>query len=183
MAPSAYWTANEELAFVDFLVAHKAEAGDGSNFKAATFQKAAKHLAPMLERGAPKNAKSCGNKYCAFRKLYRVVRAIQSVSGWTWDDETGTTIDIHTASSWDDYVRVHPEAKPFRNKGWPHFRKMETLMPATVAGVNVYHAASAPPPTASQPSAASSIDSDEDSEDPSAEEQPNGSSDVEEVRH
>lgn len=51
MAPSAYWTADEELAFVDFLVAHKAEAGDGANFKAATFQKAAQHLAPLLERG------------------------------------------------------------------------------------------------------------------------------------
>lgn len=65
MPPSAHWTTAEELVFVDFLVANKAEAGDGSNFKAATFQKAANHLAHLLERGAAKNAKSCGNKYCA----------------------------------------------------------------------------------------------------------------------
>ncbi|KAF8806875.1 hypothetical protein BYT27DRAFT_7292271 [Phlegmacium glaucopus] len=104
MSPTAHWTAREELALVDFLVEHKSEAGDGSSFKAATFQKAAKHLAPLLERGAAKNQKSCGNKYCAFRKLYRVIRAIQSVSGWTWDNETGVTINVHITSSWDDYV-------------------------------------------------------------------------------
>jgi hypothetical protein len=69
MAPTAYWTAKEELALVDFLVAHKAEANDGGSFKVTTFQKAANYLAPMLERGAAKNAKSCGNKYCAVRHI------------------------------------------------------------------------------------------------------------------
>ncbi|KJA13258.1 hypothetical protein HYPSUDRAFT_121820, partial [Hypholoma sublateritium FD-334 SS-4] len=111
-----------------FLLSHKAEAGDGCNFKAATFQKAARDIAPLLVRGAAKTAKSCGNKYCAFRKIYRIICAIQAVSGWAWDDETGASIDIYTASSWDEYVQVHPDAKPFRNKGWPHFRKMAMLM-------------------------------------------------------
>ncbi|KIJ95274.1 hypothetical protein K443DRAFT_109054 [Laccaria amethystina LaAM-08-1] len=135
MAPTAHWTAKEELALVDFLIVHQAEASDGANFKVVTFQKAAKHLTPMLERGATKNVKSRENKYCAV-----FICAIQLVSCWTLDDETGATINIRTTSSWDDYVKVHPKAKPFHNKGWPHFHKMETLMPATVAGVNVYHA-------------------------------------------
>lgn len=65
MAPSAVWTTAEELSFIDFLIVHKAEAGDGANFKAVTFQKAAKHLVPLLKRGAVKTGKSCGNKYCA----------------------------------------------------------------------------------------------------------------------
>jgi hypothetical protein len=68
MAPastSAYWTAPEELVLIDFLVANKVEAGDGTNFKAPTFQKAAKHLAPLYKCGAPKNVKSCSNKFCA----------------------------------------------------------------------------------------------------------------------
>ncbi|KAF8812912.1 hypothetical protein BYT27DRAFT_7085892 [Phlegmacium glaucopus] len=179
MAPSAYWTAPEELSLINFLIDHRAEAGDGANFKATTFQKAAKHLAPLLEHGAPKNAKSCGNKYCAFRKLFHVIRVIQSISGWSWNDETGASIDVHTASSWDDYVKVHPEAKPFQNKGWPYFRKMETLMPATVAGANVYHATTAPPPLPAA-AAPSSIDSDDGS---NGEEQSNETSDAEEVRH
>jgi hypothetical protein len=65
MAPTAHWTAKEELALVDFLIVHQAEASDGANFKVVTFQKAAKHLTPMLERGATKNVKSRENKYCA----------------------------------------------------------------------------------------------------------------------
>ena len=72
MATFAYWTASEELALVKFLVAHKAEAGDGGSFKATTFQKAEKHLAPLLEHGATKNAKSCGNKYCAVSYIFRL---------------------------------------------------------------------------------------------------------------
>lgn len=65
MAPLAHWIPSEELALIDFLIAHKAEAGNGGSFKATTFQKAAKHVSPLLERGAVKNGKSCGNKYCA----------------------------------------------------------------------------------------------------------------------
>jgi len=78
-------------------------------------------------------------------------------------------------------VKVHPEAKPFRNKGWPYLRKMAELMPTTPAGINVYHAASAPPPTSSQPPASLSVDSDDESDHPPAEEPSNESSDVEEV--
>jgi hypothetical protein len=35
-----------------------------------------------------------------------------------------------SVSSWDDYVKQHPEAKPFRNKGWNHFNKIMLLMPS-----------------------------------------------------
>lgn len=196
MAPAAQWTRKEEAAFVDFLVAHRAEAGDGCNFKAATFQRAAQSIAPLLQRGGPKTAKSCGNKYCAvrlmylyfiwaktltvikFRKIYRVIRAIQAVSGWTWDDETGASIDIHTASSWDEYVRVHPEAKPFRNKGWPYFRKMDMLMPASVSGGNAYHASQTPaPPASSEPPSTPLGGSDEESDDLQPRETPHDGSD------
>lgn len=71
--------------------------------------------------------------------MYRVIRAIQEVSGWVWDDETGASITAHTASSWEDYVKCHPGAKPFRNKGWVHLAKVSLLMPSTAIGVNVYH--------------------------------------------
>jgi hypothetical protein len=47
MAPSAIWTPAEETALVDFLVDNKAEAGDGGNFKKATFQRAANNIAPL----------------------------------------------------------------------------------------------------------------------------------------
>ena len=72
MAPTAHWTPKEELAFINFLVEHKSEAGDGRNFKVATFQKAEAHLAPLLERGAIKTQKSCRNKYSAVCHLSHI---------------------------------------------------------------------------------------------------------------
>lgn len=86
------------------------------------------------------------------RKLYRVVVALKGVSGWTWSDSTGASITHAEASSWDDYQARHPEAKPFRNKGWPHFHTFATLMPSPNVGANVFHpsqpsAAPTPPPS------------------------------------
>jgi hypothetical protein len=124
---------------VDFLVDNKAEAGDGGNFKKATFQRATTSIAPLHERGPVKTVKGCQNKWSSFRKLYRVIRAIQEVSGWVWDDKTGASITPHTASSWEDYVKHHPEAKPFRNKGWCHFANVSLLMPSSAVGANVFH--------------------------------------------
>jgi hypothetical protein len=155
MAPTATWTPAEETALVDFLVDNRADAGDGGNFKKATFQKASNHLAPLLGSGAAKGVKSCQNKWAAFRRLYKVIRAIQEVSGWHWDDQTGASITSATSSSWDDYVKKHPAAKPFRNKGWVHLHKLALIMPSSTPGSNVYHAAIAqlaapstsPPPT------------------------------------
>ena len=63
MAPSAIWTPAEEAALVDFLVDNKAEAGDGGNFKKATFQRAANKIAPLRECGAAKTVKSIQNKW------------------------------------------------------------------------------------------------------------------------
>jgi len=143
----AIWTPREEAALVDFLVENKAEAGDGGNFKNVTFQRAALSIAPLHERGALKTVKSCQNKYAAvsllisflsyldyriaeqkikFRKVYCIICAIQLVSGWAWDDGTGASITVDSASSWEDYVKKHPEAKPFWNKGWPHFQGCRT---------------------------------------------------------
>ena len=98
-----------------------------------------------------------------FRKLYRVILAIQAVSGWVWDDDTGASINPHTASSWDDYVKSHPEPKPFRNKGWPHLTKMSLLMPSMPVGAHVFHPTASQDeepgsPAPSEPNSASQID-------------------------
>ncbi|KAF8155441.1 hypothetical protein B0H34DRAFT_798629 [Crassisporium funariophilum] len=89
MPAGAVWTSAKETAYVDFLVDHVAEAGNGGNFKMAMFQRAVSHLAPLIERGAVKTVKTCQNKWTAFCKINRIIRAIQSVSGWVWDNSTG----------------------------------------------------------------------------------------------
>ena len=77
--------------------------------------------------------------FLQFKRIYRVIQAIKEVSGWHWDDETGASITVDTASSWDDYIKKHPAAKPFRNRGWVHLQRMTDIMPLTVSGSHVFH--------------------------------------------
>jgi hypothetical protein len=142
--PASVWTAAEEIALLDYLNEHLAEAGDGANFKKATFTQAAIHIAPLLKHGPEKDFKACQNKWSALKKIYKIIVALQQVSGWHWSDEHGAGITVETASSWDAYVKAHPEAKPFRNKGYANFDKIASLMPSTTPGAHVFH------PTASQ---------------------------------
>ncbi|KAF9455145.1 hypothetical protein BDZ94DRAFT_1180587, partial [Collybia nuda] len=115
-------------------------------FKKPTFQHATESVALLAVNGQTKDVKSCQNKWMAVSLFFIVVvMAIQSISGWHWDDTTCASITANTASSWDDYVKKHPEAKPFRNHGWPHLNKFLDIMPSTPAGANVYH------PSTSQP--------------------------------
>ena len=70
MAPSAIWTPVEETALVDFLVDNKAEAGDGGNFKKATFQRAANSIAPLCECGTAKTINNIQNKWTTASHFY-----------------------------------------------------------------------------------------------------------------
>jgi len=63
MAPPSHWTPAEEKALVDFLHENRSEAGDGGNFKKATFQRAAQHVAPHCTNERAKDIKSCQNKW------------------------------------------------------------------------------------------------------------------------
>ncbi|KJA13473.1 hypothetical protein HYPSUDRAFT_125539, partial [Hypholoma sublateritium FD-334 SS-4] len=124
MPSGVSWSLNEEKSFVQFLLGHKSEAGYGGTFKGSTYQKGVKHISHLCERGPPKDSKSLQNKWNALKKTYRVVLAIQAASGWVWDNEKGADINIYSALSWDDYVKKHPAAKPFRNRGWVHLENM-----------------------------------------------------------
>lgn len=70
MSPGVVWTAPEEASLIQFLVEHQSECGDGGNFKAATFQWAAAHIAPLLTRGPAKTVKSIQNKWSGVSSMY-----------------------------------------------------------------------------------------------------------------
>ncbi|KAF5341817.1 hypothetical protein D9611_001842 [Ephemerocybe angulata] len=144
------WNAEEEAAFCDFLVEHKAEAGDNGTFKKTTYEKAARAISHLRTKGGAKDASSCMNKWNSMRKTYRVVTALMGVSGFAWDDTTGASVGPESAMVWDDYVAKHPAAKPFRNKGWVHRAKVALLMPSSTSTTNVFHplASQSPPDTA-----------------------------------
>jgi hypothetical protein len=63
MSPPLHWTPAEEKALVDFLHENWSEAGDGGNFKKASFQRAIQHIAHHCTNDRPKDIKSCQNKW------------------------------------------------------------------------------------------------------------------------
>ncbi|KAI9428984.1 hypothetical protein BJY52DRAFT_1200712 [Lactarius psammicola] len=134
----AHWTEADESVLLDFLLTLDATAGDGKNFKPFVWTAASGKLNPLVTKGGPKLAKSCKNKWQSLKKTNAVVKAIQAVSGWTWDDVAGASIDESTADSWEAYVAKHKDAKPFRNVGWIHLHKVSLLLPATTRGTNIF---------------------------------------------
>src|SRR5271170_133672 len=61
--PAATWTDADESALLAFLLDHKAEAGDGANFKQTTWNEAAIKLGERPYKGGAKTANSCKNKW------------------------------------------------------------------------------------------------------------------------
>ena len=57
------WSLAEEKAMISFLVTHRAEAGDGYNFKESSWSKVADHLRPMRTEGGVKTGKKCKEKW------------------------------------------------------------------------------------------------------------------------
>ncbi|KAF8964770.1 hypothetical protein BDZ97DRAFT_1918729 [Flammula alnicola] len=135
---AAQWTTEDEVTFIDFLLLHAAAAGDGGNFKMVTFNAAAPVVEAKRVKGGPKTAKACQNKYNSLRRTFRAIQAIKNRSGWTWSDETGASITPEMEDTWSDFLKVHKDAKPFKNKGWVHLEKVSLLMPATVKGKHVF---------------------------------------------
>ncbi|KAF8952273.1 hypothetical protein BDZ97DRAFT_1682107 [Flammula alnicola] len=135
---AAQWTTEDEVIFIDFLLLHAAAAGDGGNFKMVTFNAAAPVIEVKRVKGGPKTAKACQNKYNSLRRTFRAIQAIKNRSGWTWSDETGASITPEMEDTWSDFLKVHKDAKPFKNKGWVHLKKVSLLMPATVKGKHIF---------------------------------------------
>lgn len=65
LAPEARatWDEVETTAFVDYLWEHRAESGEGGNFKDVTFNGAAQSLAQQRTAGPSKKAKQCKTKW------------------------------------------------------------------------------------------------------------------------
>ena len=61
--PRCHWTDADELAFINFLLDHKAEAGDGGSFKANIWNAAAVEMLKHTTKGGTKVAGKCKAKY------------------------------------------------------------------------------------------------------------------------
>ncbi|KAJ7461180.1 hypothetical protein FB451DRAFT_1562992 [Mycena latifolia] len=133
----AQWTFSDEDVLLVHLDKNKASA-DGAGFKMTIFNAAVTPVNKNLTRGGLKTAKSCQGKFTQLKRTFRVIQDIQKQSGFHWDNDTGASIDVASASAWGAYIKRAPEAKPFRNSGWGHLSRMEQLMPATAKGTHVF---------------------------------------------
>lgn len=70
---AASWTKEDERMFVEWLLEHVSEAGDGGNFKISTMRKAATHLNKHLTKGGLKTGESCKEKWRKVRLSVSVV--------------------------------------------------------------------------------------------------------------
>lgn len=59
----AHWTIHDEAELIAFLELHRAEAGDGMNFKGRTWSAAAIELKPHTTKGGEKTGLACKNKW------------------------------------------------------------------------------------------------------------------------
>ena len=120
------WSTEETDTFIDYLVAHHSEAGNGGNFKTATFTAAAQDISPLLKFGPPKTEKMCKTKWvsmsgsisCALssctdahtqlKATYAAIQKYQSTtSGTHWDNENGANIITKADSNvWEGYIKV-----------------------------------------------------------------------------
>ena len=65
-----HWSAANETAFIDFLIAHKAEAGNSLNFKPSVWTAAAEHMQLLTTKGGPKHAEKCKAKWGRVHHIY-----------------------------------------------------------------------------------------------------------------
>ncbi|KIK35762.1 hypothetical protein CY34DRAFT_33440, partial [Suillus luteus UH-Slu-Lm8-n1] len=131
------WQEYEEAALLDFLTQKLSTCGDRVNFPVSTWATAAQYVntcaLPPGKMHATRNAQSCKNKWTYLKAGYNHVY-IKNTSGLSWSDADGVGVSNETKHIWEQIVKVstslylHVCAKPFRNKGFPHFETIDEMM-------------------------------------------------------
>jgi hypothetical protein len=92
------------------------------------------------------------------KDLYHIVEGLGNVSGFKWDEDNGVNVNEDTLPVWNAYIEVsitffllifllilsiqrYPKAARFKNKGWPHYDIMQSIMllQSHTKGTNVSH--------------------------------------------
>ncbi|KAG1798390.1 uncharacterized protein BJ212DRAFT_1288859, partial [Suillus subaureus] len=136
------WSLADETRLVDYIVDEHSKGGNGINFMKTFWTNAALHMAagPVPE-GAPKTCDSCQSKWALIQKMYKVVDKMNDALGLSYDMEKGANIDDGGETMWADYISVcNPDVRAFKNKGWPHFQKLQGVVPVTTSGWTGFYA-------------------------------------------
>ncbi|KAG1876150.1 hypothetical protein C8R48DRAFT_553288, partial [Suillus tomentosus] len=131
------WNDVETVTLVDYLYDHRSEAEGAGNFKQQVLGSAAEfinnHEALQSTHAGPlKTAKSTRNKWTSLKNIFHAIEKYRNQTGVHWDNETGAGIEGTAAAAvWTsaDFCQANNLMRPFRNRGWEHYEKMQTIIP------------------------------------------------------
>ncbi|KAG2122177.1 hypothetical protein BD769DRAFT_1389807 [Suillus cothurnatus] len=145
-ASKAHWQEAEVDVLLHHLIENRAAGGDGGNFQLSTYNSAAAAInsnGTITTMGPPKTGKMVKTKWTS-------IETYRNTSGFHWDNVQGAGIDGPAATTvWNTYI--HPKSRatmrPFRNKGWPHYDNMQTILGehSGARGRHAFHPATAAP--------------------------------------
>ncbi|KAG0701983.1 hypothetical protein DFH29DRAFT_875514 [Suillus ampliporus] len=133
--PHAQWNDNEVTALVNYLYEHRTEGEGGGGFKQHSFNNAAEYLNTKEDlkanwQGPPKTWSSVRNKWTTIKGIYNAIENYHNQTGVHWNNVNGAGIDRAAAGSvWTTYLKTNGVMRPFCNKGWEHYKKMEAIIP------------------------------------------------------
>ena len=121
----AQWTEADEIALIDYITKHKAEASDGMKFKSSFWSGAAKEMALHSTLGDVKTPQGCSSKwdwvctklhysegfyshkFIQLKKSHNVIATLKAnTSGFNWSEMKGLNITINEACAWNEYITV-----------------------------------------------------------------------------
>ncbi|KAF8583542.1 hypothetical protein K439DRAFT_1267532, partial [Ramaria rubella] len=99
------WRNGSLEALVEFLVEHRAEAGDGANFTETIWNQATQKMVPYYSKGAVKTPKVCRSKWGWLKDQFMLVTMIKNTSGLSWDDDHGVNMPVDNGV-WAEFTAV-----------------------------------------------------------------------------
>ncbi|EGO00862.1 hypothetical protein SERLA73DRAFT_151498 [Serpula lacrymans var. lacrymans S7.3] len=118
------WSKSQQHIMIDYIVENWSKVADGMSFAKSFWVEVELLLSksPFIK---------CTNQLIA--------ALITNSSGIHWDSETGLSITEESKTQWTDYVKCNPTVTGFKNKGWPYFKKLDTVMSGHAArGVHAF---------------------------------------------
>ncbi|XP_077252146.1 L10-interacting MYB domain-containing protein-like [Tasmannia lanceolata] len=64
----------------------------------------------------------CKNRLRTWNKQYQIVKSLLNHGGFRWDD--ASSMVVADENVWEDYIKVHPDAKQFRRKSLPNYNEL-----------------------------------------------------------
>ncbi|KAK7015368.1 hypothetical protein R3P38DRAFT_2543759, partial [Favolaschia claudopus] len=138
---AANWTADPKdiTNLLAFFHSVRSRIGDGGNWDKTVLKEAEVHMAGL---GAP--VKGGPKVWTAIRNKWKDVRCCAGLlpcfcaSGWNYSDELGFNVDDDNREAWGNFVKAHPQFRPFANHGWEHFKTMDEIVPSRARGLYVF---------------------------------------------